>query len=240
MLYSRIIPLLGLALAATLQACSPSSSSAIVQSPSSSPSPQATSQNISPTNSPDQSQANPQINPETNSQSKFVNAPAAIATEVNPEVEAISPQSQANLPQSCAIDRHTEFFENFVRGQDYQGNEMRYRFTAAYVQVRDYQDPSRLIEVMSRKNDEFSISLRDYRWVQLVPSQGSPYTRLNLEIKKVSDRMFRVDYIKAEFAYVGGESEGERLVRTEGAPNAYIFEHRNGCWYLTQKLQFRN
>ena len=67
--------------------------------------------------------------------------------------------------------------------------------------------------------------------------QNSPYTRLNLEIKKTGEKTFRVDYIKAEFEYTGGESEGERLVRTEGAPNAYIFEHRNGCWYLTQKLQ---
>lgn len=170
-------------------------------------------------------QATPQNNP--------ASSPSAIATENSP----VLAQSQANLPQSCAIASHTEFFENFVRGQDYDGNEMRYRFTAAYVQVRDYQNPSQLIEVMSRKNDEFSISLRDYRWVQLVPSKDSPYTRLNLEIKKTNEKTFRVDYIKAEFAYEGGESEGERIVRTEGAPNAYIFEHRNGCWYLTQKLQ---
>ncbi len=215
--YRRISKIFGLTLATMIQACSASSSA--ISNPVSS--------------NPPSPQANSQANAPINTQSQTANPPAAIATEIDADTK----QNKTNLPQSCAIDSYTEFFENFVRGQDYSGNEMRYRFTAAYVQVRDYQNPSRLIEVMSRKNDEFSISLRDYRWVQLVPSNGSPYTRLKLEIKKIGKRMFRVDYIKAEFAYTGGESEGESLVRTEGAPNAYIFEHRNGCWYLTQKLQ---
>jgi hypothetical protein len=149
-------------------------------------------------------------------------------------------QSNASLPVSCAKDEYKSFFEQFVRGKDNQGNEIRYTYTAAYIQVRDYQDPSKLLETMSRKNDEFSIDLRDYRWVQLVPSQvdNSPYTRLKLDIKKVDDKTFRVDYIKAQYQYSGvGTNQEESLVRTYGEPNAYIFEHRNGCWNLTQKLQ---
>jgi len=149
-------------------------------------------------------------------------------------------QSNANLPVSCAKDEYKSFFEQFVRGKDNQGNEIRYTYTAAYIQVRDYQDPSKLLETMSRKNDEFSINLRGYRWVQLVPSQvdNSAYTRLKLDIKKVDDKTFRVDYIKAQYQYSGvGTNQEETILRTYGEPNAYIFEHRNGCWNLTQKLQ---
>jgi len=145
-------------------------------------------------------------------------------------------QSNAPLPISCAKEEYKSFFEQFVRGKDDQGHEIRYTLTLPHVQVRDYQDPSKLLEMMSRKNDEFSISLRDYTWVQLVPSQvdNAPYTRLKIDIQRVDDKTFRVDYIKAQYT---GADEKEQLVQTYGEPNAYIFEHRNGCWNLTQKLQ---
>ena len=167
-----------------------------------------------------------------------------ISSNENPSIDKqnleTEKQSNANLPVSCAKDQYRSFFEQYVWGKDNQGNEIRYTYTAPYIQVRDYQDPSKLLETMSRKNDEFSIDLRDYRWVQLVPSQvdNSPYTRLKLDIKKVDDKTFRVDYIKAQYQYSGvGTNQEETILRTYGEPNAYIFEHRNGCWNLTQKLQ---
>ncbi|PZO41471.1 MAG: hypothetical protein DCF19_09720 [Pseudanabaena frigida] len=152
----------------------------------------------------------------------------------------VDTQINAALPQSCATEEYKSFFEQFVRGKDNPGNDIRYIYTSPYVQVRDYQDPSKLLEVMSRKNDEFSIDLRDYKWVQLVPSQvdNSPYTRLKIDIQKVNEKTFRVDYIKAQYRYAGTDKDlEETLVKTYGEPNAYIFEHRNGCWNLTQKLQ---
>ena len=112
-------------------------------------------------------------------------------------------------------------------------------YTADTIEVRDYENPSILIEVLSKKDDEFSISLRDYRWVQLVPSSvdNSPYTRLQIDLIRLNNNTFRVDYIKAEYAYDPQRGEEEYLVRIYGEPGAYIFEHRNGCWNLTQKLQ---
>ncbi|BBC26427.1 hypothetical protein [Pseudanabaena sp. ABRG5-3] len=175
-----------------------------------------------------------QVTPNSSNNPINGSSPQKVNTDQqNAEVEQ---QSNAPLAVSCAKEEYTSFFEQFVRGKDDQGNEIRYTFTSHYVQVRDYQDPSKLLEMMSRKNDEFSISIRDYTWVQLVPSQvdNSPYTRLKLDFQRVNDKTFRVDYIKAQY---GGADEKERLVRTYGEPNAYIFEHRNGCWYLTQKLQ---
>ncbi|MEA5517768.1 MAG: hypothetical protein WAN66_11295 [Limnoraphis robusta] len=148
-------------------------------------------------------------------------------------------QLQAALPNYCSPDEYKSFFEHFARGQDYQGNETRFTYTADTIEVRDYENPSILIEVISKKDDEFSIDLRDYRWVQLVPSSvdNSPYTRLQIDFIRFNNNTFRVDYIKAEYAYDPQVGEEEYLVRTYGEPGAYIFEHRNGCWNLTQKLQ---
>ncbi len=145
-------------------------------------------------------------------------------------------QSNANLSIACGKDEYRSFFEQFVRGKDDQGNEIRYTLTAPYVQVRDYQDPSKLLEMMRRKNDEFSIDIKGSNWVQLVPSQAdnTSYTRLKVDIQRVDDKTFRVDYVKAKYI---GEDEKEQIVRPYGETNAYIFEHRNGCWNLTQKLQ---
>ncbi|WP_413160401.1 hypothetical protein ACL6C3_18030 [Capilliphycus salinus ALCB114379] len=148
-------------------------------------------------------------------------------------------QLQAALPEYCSPDEYKIFFEHFVRGQDYQGNETRFTHTADTIEVRDYENPSNLIGFLSKKDDEFSIDIRDYRWVQLVPSSvdNSPYTRLQVDLKRINNNTFRVDYIKAEYAYDSRVDQEEYVVRTYGEPGAYIFEHRNGCWTLIQKLQ---
>ncbi|WP_434684429.1 hypothetical protein [Pseudanabaena minima] len=206
-----------------VQACGISSTKAAIDQPISGGVNTQITSNPTPTSTPTQSNSSSIGN-------------ASIETK-SLEVEKLS---QANLPASCSKEEYRSFFEQFVRGKDNQGNEIRYPFTSPYIQVRDYQDPSKLIETMSRKNDEFSIDLRDYQWVQLVPStvDNSPYTRLKIDIQKIDDKTFRVDYIKAQYKYEGnGNAQEESLVKTYGAPNAYIFEHRNGCWYLTQKLQ---
>ncbi len=164
----------------------------------------------------------------------------SISGNSSPDTKTAEVEKQNNPKPviACGKEDYRRFFEDFVRGKDYQGNEeIRYTFTAPYVQVRDYQDPSKLLETMSRRNDEFSISLRDFRWVQLVPANAyTPYTRLKIDISRVDDKTFRVDYIKAQYSNNDKDQE-DRLVKTYGEPNAYIFEHRNGCWNLTQKLQ---
>jgi hypothetical protein len=145
------------------------------------------------------------------------------------------------LPSYCAPDEYKTFFKQFVQGKDRQGNDMRTLYTADRIDVRDYNRPGQLLQTLRRQDDEFSINLRDYRWVQLVPSRldNSPYTRLKLDIQRIHQNTFRVDYIKAQYKYTGNitGTESEELVQTYGNPNAYIFQHRNGCWRLTQKLQ---
>lgn len=151
----------------------------------------------------------------------------------------VQPKTASSLPQYCSPDEYRAFFENFVRGQDYQGNETRLTYTADIIEVRDYENPSYLIGTLNKKDDEFSINLRDYRWVQLVPSavDNSPYTRLQIDLIRINNNTFRVNYIKAHYAYDPNKEGEEYLDYTYGEPGAYIFEHRNGCWNLTQKLQ---
>lgn len=165
-----------------------------------------------------------------------------IANENFPAEAQNRPQGKviaSSLPEYCSPDEYKSFFENFVRGKDYQGNETRLTYTADIIEVRDYENPSYLIGTLSKKDDEFSINLRDYRWVQLVPStiDNSPYTRLEIDLIRLNNNTFRVNYIKAHYAYDPNGDGEEYLDYTYGEPGAYIFEHRNGCWNLTQKLQ---
>ncbi len=146
-----------------------------------------------------------------------------------------------NLPAFCDRSEYETFFEKFVFGKDEHGNDLRAMYTADRIEVRDYDNPAQVLEVLRRQDDEFSINLVDTRWVQLVPSSvdNSPYTRLKLDIDRTSADTFRVNYIKAQYRYTGDitGTESEEIVKTYGNPGAYIFQHQNGCWRLTQKLQ---
>ncbi|BAU16080.1 hypothetical protein LEP3755_66470 (plasmid) [Leptolyngbya sp. NIES-3755] len=146
-----------------------------------------------------------------------------------------------NLPAFCNRSEYKLFFEKFVLGKDEQGNDLRAIYTADRIEVRDYDNPAQVLEVLRRQDDEFSIDLIDTRWVQLVPSSvdDSPYTRLKVDIEQTSADTFRVNYIKAQYKYTGDitGTESEEIIQTYGNPSAYIFQHQNGCWTLTQKLQ---
>jgi hypothetical protein len=155
----------------------------------------------------------------------------AIATPVLAQPILAQGQLQPARPAYCAPDEYRNFFGHFVRGKDYQGRETRSTYTWPKIQVRDYQTPQTLLEVLRRQDDEFSIDQRDTRWVRL-----DPYTPLKVDLRKINATTFRADYIQAEW---GGDGQEERVIRTYGPPGAYIFEHRQGCWYLTQKLQSR-
>lgn len=165
-------------------------------------------------------------------------------TSANSEEATSNKPPERQLPNYCEPDNYKDFFTTFVEGKDRSGNETRNTYTAAQIQVRSYGSPDQIIGTLRRQDDEFSIAMRDYRWVQLVPSSvdNSPYTRLKLDIQRINQDTFRVDYIKAQYKYTGDVTgtESEELVQTYGNPAAYIFQHQNGCWMLTQKLQFNH
>ncbi|MEB3292477.1 MAG: hypothetical protein VKJ24_04900 [Synechococcales bacterium] len=163
------------------------------------------------------------------------------ATEVSRNPIKDDRTMTANLPTYCSQESYKEFFQVFVQGRDRQGNETRATYTADRIEVRDYNAPDQVIGTLRRQDDEFSIDLMDYTWVQKVPStvDNLPYTRLKLDIQRLAEDQFRVEYIQAQYKYTGDVTgtESEELVQTYGNPGAYIFQHRDGCWQLTQKLQ---
>ena len=144
----------------------------------------------------------------------------------------------------CAKTEFDYFFRVFVRGLDdiMPRSAVRKAYVWPQVQVRSYQHPDRLLATVSKaKYDGFNIGLLYNLWVYLdpkLPIYSESYPRLAIEFKTLNREKIRVEYRQAE--YVSSPNRGanqERLVKTFGEPGAYIFEHYQGCWYLTQELR---
>jgi hypothetical protein len=180
-------------------------------------------------------------------------APANNRTETTPPVISSEPMPIADTrverdqaasprqPQSCAPDQYGQFFWQFVKDNDMNNNPMRAPYTAAGIQVRDYQAPHRLVGTTDgARYKGFNIDSVDYTLVYFDALITDPKAkaRLKVDVKRVDDKTFRVDYVRAEFE-VDPEAEDNngKLIRTYGAPGAYIFEHQNGCWNLTQEYR---
>ncbi|NMF60632.1 hypothetical protein [Pseudanabaena yagii] len=117
------------------------------------------------------------------------------------------------------------------------------KYVSSEFQIRDYQDPSLLVMVIRDKDYvDFRIGAIGNKYVNLAPFPK--YTgdgevlknRLKLDFQRIDAKTFRVNYIRAEFLNDKKDGDGT-LVRTYGSPEAYIFEHRDGCWLLTQSLR---
>jgi hypothetical protein len=138
----------------------------------------------------------------------------------------------------CSPDEFKSFFEQFVRNP-----AANYGYIDAEVQIRDYQDPSLLVMVIGDKDYvDFRISAIGNKYVYIDPyakyvgDDERLKNRLKLDFQRIGAKTFRVNYIRAEFLNDKKDGDGN-LVRTYGSPEAYIFEHRDGCWHLTQSLQ---
>ncbi|WP_434686592.1 hypothetical protein [Pseudanabaena minima] len=153
--------------------------------------------------------------------------------------EAVTPVTAI---AQCSTNEFKSFFEQFVH--DSAGRE---QYISSEVQIRDYQDPSLLVMTIGDKNYmDFRIGAIGNRYVYLDPSakfRGNDELlkkRLKLDFQKIDAKTFRVNYIRADFINDRKDRDGN-LVRTYGNPEAYIFEHRDGCWYLSQSLrQYRS
>lgn len=144
----------------------------------------------------------------------------------------------------CSTAEFQYFFRVFVRGLDdiTPRSAVRKAHVWPQVQVRSYKDPRKLLATVPQQDyDGFKIGLLYNLWIYLdpkIPSYSESYPRLEVKFKTINRQKVMVEYRQAE--YVPAPNAGpnqERLVRTFGEPGAYIFEHRNGCWRLTQELQ---
>ncbi len=122
---------------------------------------------------------------------------------------------------ACTQDGYWSFFESFVRSAS-----VRTRYTAEAVSLRSLAQPDLETGRVARQDySGFRIALNDYQWVLAGTTQ-------DVDLKPTQDgNVFRVDYSPVE---LGPDDE---VVRVTGAPGAYVFEHKNGCWELTQELR---
>jgi hypothetical protein len=138
----------------------------------------------------------------------------------------------------CAPSEFKSFFEQFVRD-----SSEREKYISSEVQIRDYQDPNVLLMTIGDKDYvDFRIGAIGNKYVYIDPSakyRGDDELlkrRLKLDLQRIDAKTFRVNYIRAEFLNDKKDGDGT-LVRTYGNPEAYIFEHRDGCWLLTQSIR---
>jgi hypothetical protein len=181
------------------------------------------------------------IAPENNSAAA---TPPVISSEPLPIADARVQADRAPSkpqPEFCARENYQQFFWPFVQDNDGSNHKIRSRYSADKIQVRDYNDPNQILEVVKKQDYQgFKIASVDYTLVYDDPTITDPNAkaRLKREVKRLDDNTFRVDYVRAEFETDGeAEDNNGKLIRTYGAPGAYIFEHQNGCWTLTQEYR---
>ena len=134
---------------------------------------------------------------------------------------------EASGAVSLAVDACTQkgywsFFESFVKSE-----AIRKSHTSPKVVVSSYSGNAKV----EGKYKQFKIGLFDSSWIYVDPAtKSSNVQRLDLKDELIGNT-FRVTYQKVDFG------PDEELVKTIGAPGAYVFELQNGCWRLTQELR---
>ncbi len=86
-------------------------------------------------------------------------------------------------------------------------------------------DPPRVyLDLQNFKPDPFVVRLKAQKYAKLT-------------FRDVTDRSFQVDYADAQYEGAPYAKPDVRWIQTSEISGAYVFEHRNGCWYLTQDLR---
>ncbi len=147
----------------------------------------------------------------------------------------------------CSTLEFNYFFRVFVRGLDdlLPRSAVRNAYVWPQVAVRSNRNPSQLLVTAPKRDysgDGFKIGLQDNLWVYIDPQAlNYNYPRLAVKFKTLTPQKIAVEYTQADYAPLSnGDGKQERLVRTFGESGAYIFEHRLGCWRLTQELRSPN
>ncbi len=144
----------------------------------------------------------------------------------------------------CSTAEFSYFFRVFVRGlhDRLPRTAVRNAYVWPQVEVRSDRSPSKLLLTAPKQDyigSGFKIGLQQNLWVYLDPQVLSGnYPRLEVKFKPLTRQKIRVEYSQAEYAPVANtRANQERLVKTFGKSGAYIFEHRLGCWRLTQEIR---
>ncbi|MER2196860.1 hypothetical protein [Methylobacterium brachiatum] len=134
--------------------------------------------------------------------------------------------TRADLP-SGACDKTEDGFTAFLNAI-VTDPALRAAYSAPQIAERDLNDPARPV---ARPIEPFRLTLIDYMWSYDEPGRDpGKLARVELSFTLDGDRM-RLGLVRAKFSPEGN------LVRTFGAPEAYVFEHRQGCWRLVEHLR---
>ena len=144
----------------------------------------------------------------------------------------------------CSTAEFRYFIRVFVRGLSDRlpRTAIRNAYVWPQVEVRSDRNPSQLLLTAPKQDyigDGFKIGLQQNLWVYLDPQVlNGNYQRLEVKFKPLTREKIRVEYSQAEYAPVANaRANQERLIKTFGKSGAYMFEHRLGCWRLTQELR---
>lgn len=157
-------------------------------------------------------------------------APAA-ATPAPAASPAAAPPAAARpaLPEG-ACDKTEDGFASFLEAYIAEPDK-RAAYTSPDFALRDIKAPDQPITHQTGPTEPFRIALVDYQWSYFEPGKpDGELARIKLDRKLEGDRM-RLDFAKAEF------SPDDEVVKTLGPPEAYVFEHKQGCWQLTLQLR---
>jgi len=156
-------------------------------------------------------------------------AQPAAAAGATPAPAAEPAAARPALPEgACAKteDGFASFLEAYIAEPD-----KRAAYTSPNFEVRDIKAPDQPITHQTGPAGPFRIALVDYQWSYFEPGKSDgELARIKLDRKLEGDRM-RLDFAKAEF------SPDDEVVKTLGPPEAYVFEHQQGCWQLTLQLR---
>lgn len=156
-------------------------------------------------------------------------APAPAATAAAPPAAAAVPAPEAARPAlpPGACDRTEDGFASFLEAI-VSDPALRAAYSAPSVAEGDLRDPSKPVD---RPGEPFRLALIDSTWSYDEPGKDpGQLARVKLDIKPDGERM-RVDFVKAEF------SADDEVVKTLGAPEAYVFDYTQQCWRLAQHLR---
>lgn len=154
------------------------------------------------------------------------------AHETAKSVPSTRGNNESRLPKS-SCEKNAKSFSAFLN--EYVNRlELRQHYTNHEIEIRSFADPIKRIGVETAiQNQPFKIGLVDYQWSYVEASKersSEPYPLIKID-KKLEGDSVRINFVKAQF------TPEHDLVRTYGPSGAYIFQHSQGCWRLTQELR---
>lgn len=151
-------------------------------------------------------------------------APAPAAPE-DPHPVTPATTRAALPPEACAKteDGFVLFLNDVVTDPT-----MRAAYSAPRIAERDVRNPSKPV---ARPSEPFRLTTNGSFWLYNESGRAAAKpARLTLTFTLTGNRM-RLGLVKTKF------SPEDEIIGTFGAPEAYVFEHRQGCWQLVEHLK---